>query len=325
MRLATVLTPVSDENLQLASQCGVTDLVLRYPGSDPHAIEESIQRVRPYGLEIRVLEGYLPIERMKLGIDDGSELRAMQDLLRAMSDNHIPLLCYNFMAGTDWARTRLDAPERGGAKVTAFYLKDVEQAVLLGAHPSDPEHEQVARSQTPSMLWENLDRMLEGLLPVAESCGITMAMHPDDPPLASLLGKPRIMHSVECFDELLRRYDSKSNAICFCQGTFATMGCDIPKTIKHFGNKIQYVHFRDVRGTPEAFTETFHDNGPTDMAQAIRALREIGFSGPMRPDHVPQMVGEEDGEPGYTMLGRLFAYGYIRGLMHATETCNKNG
>ena len=320
MRLATVLTPVSEENLRLAAQCGVSDLVLRYPGADLQAIPSWIERVKPYGLDISVVEGYLPIERLKLGIDDGSELRTMQDLLRAMSDNNIRLLCYNFMAGTDWARTRLDAPERGGAKVTAFYLKDVQQAVMLGARPSDPEHERIAKSQTPSQLWENLDRMLEGLLPVAESCGITMAMHPDDPPLASLLGKPRIMHSIDCFDELLRRYSSKSNAICFCQGTFATMGCDIPETIKHFGNKIQYVHFRDVRGTPEAFAETFHDNGPTDMAQAMRALREIHFEGPMRPDHVPQMFGENEGEPGYTMLGRLFAYGYIRGLMHATAS-----
>ena len=320
MRLATVLTPVSEENLRLAAQCGVSDLVLRYPGPDLQEIPSWIDRVKPYGLDISVVEGYLPIERLKLGIDNGSELRAMQDLLRAMSDNNIRLLCYNFMAGTDWARTRLDAPERGGAKVTAFYLEDVQQAVMLGARPSDPEHERIAKSQTPSQLWENLDRMLEGLLPVAESCGITMAMHPDDPPLASLLGKPRIMHNIDCFDELLRRYSSKSNAICFCQGTFATMGCDIPETIKHFGNKIQYVHFRDVRGTPEAFAETFHDNGPTDMAQAMRALREIHFEGPMRPDHVPQMFGENEGEPGYTMLGRLFAYGYIRGLMHATAS-----
>jgi len=86
------------------------------------------------------------------------------------------------------------------------------------------------------------------------------------------------------------------------------------------GEKIFYVHFRDVRGTAESFAETFHDNGPTDMAEVMQALRSVGFRGPMRPDHVPQLVGEESGEPGYTMLGRLFAYGYIRGLMHATDT-----
>ena len=97
------------------------------------------------------------------------------------------------------------------------------------------------------------------------------------------------------------------------------MGVDIPATIRRLGPHIKYVHFRDVRGTPESFTETFHDDGPTDMAAAMRAYREIGFDGPMRPDHVPMLVGEEDGEPGYTMLGRLFAFGYIRGLMQATE------
>ena len=160
--------------------------------------------------------------------------------------------------------------------------------------------------------------MLNDLLPVAEECGVTLAMHPDDPPLPELLGKPRIMHTVESFERLVTLVPSERNAICFCQGSFATMNADIPSTIHQLGPHIRYVHFRDVRGTPQSFTETFHDNGPTDMAAAMRAFHEIGFDGPLRPDHVPQLVGEDDGEPGYTMLGRLFAYGYIRGLMHAT-------
>jgi mannonate dehydratase len=88
---------------------------------------------------------------------------------------------------------------------------------------------------------------------------------------------------------------------------------------RRLGNHIRYVHFLDVRGTATSFTETFHDNGPTDMVAAMRAYRSVGFDGPIRPDHVPQLVGEEGGEPGYTMKGRLFAYGYMRGLMQATE------
>ena len=59
--------------------------------------------------------------------------------------------------------------------------------------------------------------------------------------------------------------------------------------------------------------------GSIPTGEAMRAYRDVGFDGPIRPDHVPQMIGEDDGEPGYTMLGRLFAYGYIRGLMDATE------
>ena len=319
MRLATVLTPVSDVNLQLAAQCGVTDLVYRYYGPEEATLKEAIARAARFGLRICCIEGYLPIENLKIGIDDGSELEAMKRLIGQMADQGVPLLCYNFMAGTDWARTRVDAPERGGAKVTAFDLKDVEQAMLLGHHPTDPERDTHTRRQTPADLWNHLDHTLSHLLPVAERCGVTMAMHPDDPPLANLLGKPRIMHSVAAFVELMRRWNSSQHKICFCQGSFATMGADIPSTIRLFGSQIGYVHFRDIRGTPECFTETFHDNGQTDMVAAMRALQEVGFAGALRPDHVPQLVGEDDGEPGYTMLGRLFAYGYIRGLMQATQ------
>ena len=53
------------------------------------------------------------------------------------------------------------------------------------------------------------------------------------------------------------------------------------------------------------------------MVAAMQAYKEIDFSGPLRPDHVPQYFGEEDGPAGYTMLGRLFAFGYVRGLMQS--------
>ena len=318
MRLATVLTPMSDENLQLAAQCGVADVVHRYPGEDVAVLRAAKQRIANFGMSLSVVEGYLPIENIKLGCDDGRELELLKALIRQMADLDIRLLCYNFMTGTDWVRTRLDAPERGGAKVTAFDLGEVNAALRMGFNSSDSRSDELARKLTPAELWDQLERLLNELLPVAEECGVTLAMHPDDPPLPELLGKPRIMHSVEGFERLIRLAPSPANAICFCQGTFAAMNVDIPATIRRLGPHIKYVHFRDVRGTRESFVETFHDNGPTDMAAAMRAFREIGFDGPMRPDHVPQMVGEDDGEPGYTMLGRLFAYGYMRGLMHAT-------
>ena len=315
MRLATVLTPMSDENLTLASQCGVTDIVGRYPGSNLGDLLKLRDRVESFGMKLSVIEGYLPIERLKVGQDDGSELSSMKSLLRNMQTAGIPLLCYNFMAGTDWVRTRLDAPERGGAKVTAFDLADVHRAMSLSANASKMSGETISAEQ----IWQNLQGFLKALIPVAEEANVTMCMHPDDPPLPELLGKARILNSVENFERLMNLFPSPSNAICFCQGTFASMGVDIPATIRRFGKHIKYIHFRDVRGTRESFVETFHDNGNTNMSAAMRAYREIGFSGPIRPDHVPQLCGEDDGEPGYTMLGRLFAYGYIRGLMQATD------
>lgn len=316
MRLATVLTPMSDENLALAAQCGVTDVVGRYPGTALDDLQRLRDRVEAYGMRLATVEGYLPIENLKLGRDDGTEMSSMKTLLRNMQRVGVPILCYNFMAGTDWVRTSLAVPERGGATVTGFRLADVERAMSLSATASQITTDAISADE----LWQNLERFLRELVPVAEDMGVTMCMHPDDPPLPQFLGKARIMNSVENFERLVQIVSSPSNAICFCQGTFAEMGCDIPKTIRRLGPHIKYVHFRDVRGTASDFVETFHDNGPTDMAAAMRAYRDIGFTGPMRPDHVPQLYGEDDGEPGYTMLGRLFAFGYMRGLMHATQT-----
>lgn len=313
MQLATVLTPVSPENLQLAAQCGVSEVVVRYPGPRIDDLLMIRGRIESFGLRLGVIEGGLPLENIKVGRDDATELEALKRLVRHMGDTGIPLLCYNFMAGTDWVRTKLDIPARGGARVTGFELADVAHALSLDARRGSVTHEVVEARD----LWANLERLLSELLPVAERSGVTLCMHPDDPPLPRLLGKERIMNSVEAFERLMQLAPSPHNAICFCQGTFATMGVDIPTTIRRLGKCIRYVHFRDVRGTPESFVETFHDDGPTDMAAAMRAFREVGFQGPIRPDHVPQFVGE-DGEPGYTMLGRLHAYGYIRGLMDAT-------
>lgn len=320
MRLASVLTPISDYHLRLAAQCGVTDIVHRYPGADASVLRDACRRIESFGMKCSVVEGYLPIENIKLGRDDGTELNALKTLIKQMAEFDIRLLCYNFMAGTDWCRTRLDAPERGGALTSEFRLADAQQAVLLGYRPPDADFEAAARRLTPGQLWSNLERLLNELLPTAEACGVVLVMHPDDPPLAELLGRPRIMHSIDAFEKLIHLAPSESNAICFCQGTFAAMQTDISAAIHRLGPWIRYVHFRDVHGGPESFRESFHDNGPTDMAAAMRAYREIGFNGPMRPDHVPQLVGEEDGEPGYTMMGRLFAFGYMRGLMQAVQS-----
>ena len=93
------------------------------------------------------------------------------------------------------------------------------------------------------------------------------------------------------------------------------MGADIPDAIRHFGEHIHFSHFRDLKGKVPSFEETFHDAGETDMAACIRAYKEIGFSGPIRPDHVPVLAGEANDTPGYTLMARLYAVGYMKGLI----------
>jgi mannonate dehydratase len=99
---------------------------------------------------------------------------------------------------------------------------------------------------------------------------------------------------------------------------------DLPSAIRHFGQqgKIFFVHFRDVRGRPEKFIETFHDEGKTNMLACMQAYRDIGFEGVLRPDHVPTMEGDNNDRPGYSSIGRLFAIGYIKGLREAVYAEN---
>ncbi len=299
MRLASVLTPLSDVNLQLAAQCGVTDVPTGYHGPELAALLEVKAHIESFGLRLSVLEGFLPIENIKLGNDQfESDIEEMIVLLRNMASAEIPILCYNFMAGTDWVRTSTTTRERGEALVTAFDLQEVAKANSL----TDTKTAVVENHISADSLWQNLKRFLERIIPIAEKEGIVLTMHPDDPPIDNLLGRDRIMNNVEAFERLVNFAPSRCNKICFCQGTFATMGVDVPATIRRLGSHIAYVHFRDVRGTPESFAETFHDNGQTDMVEAMRAYHEIGFDGPIRPDHVPQLVGEENGEPGYTCV-----------------------
>jgi mannonate dehydratase len=308
MRIAIVLTPLSDHHLRLASQVGVTDVVSRYPGEEPDALLRLQDRVASFGMRLSIVEGYIPKELIvhgKPGRDD--QIKNVQRLLREMGKASIPTCCYNWMPSDDWTRTSVAAPERGGALVTAFDADQDQGAMAPAADRIDERS-----------LWANLKYFLERVLPVAEAAGVTMAMHPDDPPMSPFRGHGQIMSSVESFERLIDLVPSPANRLCFCQGTFAEMGVDIPATIRRLGRFIHYGHFRDVVGTVPRFRETFHDNGKTDMAAAVRAYREVGFSGAMRPDHVPTLDGESNEHAGYAMLGRLFAVGYMRGLFHAT-------
>jgi mannonate dehydratase len=163
-------------------------------------------------------------------------------------------------------------------------------------------------------------RALSAVVPVAEEAGVRICLHPDDPPLGEVRGVPRIMGTPEAFDRVLATWPSDYSGITSCQGNFTLMTDDLPALIRRYGGlgKIFFVHFRDVAGDARRFIEVFHDEGPTDMLECMKAYHETGFDGPMRPDHVPALEGESNESFGYATLGRLFAVGYITGLRDAT-------
>jgi mannonate dehydratase len=199
-------------------------------------------------------------------------------------------------------------PSRGGSLVTSFDYAAVKDEPPTELGPISEEE-----------LWTNLEYFLSKIVPVAEANNVKLAMHPDDPPLSPIRGVGRIMRSVENFQRLLEIVPSPMNGITLCQGNFTLMTNDLPGAIRRLGrdNKIFFVHFRDVMGTPTKFQETWHDAGQTDMLACMKVYRDLGFEGVLRPDHVPTVEGDNNENAGYSSFGRLYAIGYIRGLRQA--------
>lgn len=261
------------------------------------------------GFELAVIEARPPLNLAKRGLPGrDQEIDAVIELLENMGRLGIRTWCYEWMTDFNWLRTSTAIRSRGGSLVTGY-----DHALLAGAPPSGDGP--VSEEQ----LWDSLEYFLRRVVPVAERCGVQLAMHPDDPPLSPIRGVARIMSSVGNYQRLLDLVPSPINGITLCQGNFALMTSDLPAVIQDFGRqrKIFFVHFRDVRGRPDKFEETWHDDGPTDLYECMRAYRETGFEGVLRPDHVPTLAGEPSVRPGYAVLGRLFAVGYIRGMQEA--------
>lgn len=149
-----------------------------------------------------------------------------------------------------------------------------------------------------------------------------MSLHPDDPPISPLKGVGRVLTSAFAFEKVWERYPVSSNKITFCQATFKMMDEDLfalsEKWLKQ--DRIDYLHLRDVEGHKYKFRETFHDNGPTPMAELLQHYARLGFDGPLRPDHAPVMYGESQGSfssglsAGYEITGKIFAIGYLKGI-----------
>ena len=318
MNIALLVTPFSDENLQLAAQVGTTDIVSIYPGLELENLLTIKKRVESFGLKLSVIERYVPT----LDFIHGTEKRDPQiedfkTLLRNMGEAGVPVLCYSWMPDDDWQRTSLTVKERGGAFVTEFDMRDPDSFQSVTGFDFQSDH------PTPAaQLWDNLEYFLNEVIPVAEDAGVRLAMHPDDPPLANLRGQDRILSTPEAFERLVAMVDSPSNGICFCQGSFASHAdeYDIPALIKRLAPHIVFAHFRDVVGAVPHFTEAFHDTGKTDMAACLKAYLEAGVDCPIRPDHVPTLAAESNEFPGYHMLGRLWAVGYMRGILDTWQS-----
>lgn len=300
-----------DLTWDFAKQCGVNHGVIRLPETADFDIcdfshwKSVHKRFLDFGITPVIIEPMPNAlhDHIKAGDEKRDEcIEKVITILSFMDKLNIRTICFNWMAHIGWLRTSTDIQERGGALVTGFDLNNFT--------PTD-------KKITQQELWDNYRYFIDAVIPYAEKYNINLALHPDDPPLERLGDIERIMISADNIEKAMNIKRSENLGITMCQATYKMMGEDLYKVIPRFADKIMFVHFRNTTGVKTDFRETFHDNGDIAMADIMRLYKKCGVDVPVRVDHVPTMAGEKTKIAGYDALGRLYAIGYLKGILEA--------
>jgi mannonate dehydratase len=324
---------------QIPGVRGIVSALYHVPVGAPwplHDIERLAAVVADAGLTLEVIESVPVHEDIKLGASDRDRyVDAFCESVEHIGRVGVPVLCYNFMPVFDWTRTDLAMRLPDGSTALAYDDRALERIDLsngtgdlpgwAAAYDADALGKLLAayRAIDAEQLWENLHYFLERVVPVASRAGVKLAIHPDDPPWP-IFGLPRIITSELSLDRLLRLVDDPANGVTVCTGSLgADDGNDVPSIIRQIGHRgrLHFMHCRNVLRTGDReFHEAPHPSafGSVDMLEVMRALRDIGFRGPMRPDH-GRMIWGERGRPGYGLYDRALGATYLQGLWEAVS------
>jgi len=336
------------EHYQFARQCGCTHVVIHLvdyfrssrnnlPGDQPlggdagwglagdpaklWTYEELAcikAEINAAGLEIAAIENFDPAHWHDVLLDGPKKIEQLENLkvmIRDMGRAGIPVMGYNFsIAGV---AGRVKGPfARGDAESVGMdgpYDKPIPNGMVWNMIYDPGAPSGVITPPTHEQLWDRLKTFLDALLPVAEEVGVVLAAHPDDPPMPTVRGTPRLVYQPSYYQKLIDLNASPSNGLEFCLGSLSEMTeGDIYDVVDTYSrqNKIAYIHFRNVQGKVPYYRETFIDDGNIDMLKVIRILKKNRFDGVLIPDHAPQMSC-----PAPWHAGMAFALGYMKAAL----------
>ncbi len=306
------------------------------------------KEVEAAGLTIAGIESVNVHDAIKIGSPDREEyIENYITTLERLGQEDIHMVCYNFMPVFDWTRTELARKRPDGSTVLAYNQAAVDALKpeeMFASIDSDSngfvmpgwEPERMARVKElfemykdvdNEKLFDNLKYFLERIMPVCDKYDINMAIHPDDPAW-SVFGLPRIIINKENILRMMNMVDNPHNGVTFCSGSYGTnLENNLPDMIRSLKGRIHFAHVRNLKfNSPTDFEESAHlsSDGSFDMYEIMKALYEIGFDGPIRPDH-GRMIWGEVAMPGYGLYDRALGAAYLNGLWEAIDKNSRDG
>lgn len=337
---------------QIPGMQGIVGALFDIPVGEAWPLDEVMalkHEIESNGLAFETVESVNVHEDIKLGLPSRDKYIENYIIsLRNLAKAGVSVVCYNFMPVFDWTRTELAKPLYDGSTALAY-----DYRIIAGKSPDTMVKEILDNSNgfvlpgweperlaalkdlfeqykdiDNEKLFEHLGYFLKAVVPEAEKLGIRMAIHPDDPP-CPVFGLPRIVTSEKNLERIVGLIDSPSNALTICSGSLGSnLNNDIPKIIRKFGkmDRIGFAHIRNIQvHEPWVFNEVAHNSkyGSLDVYDMMRALYDVHFEGPVRPDH-GRMIWGEQGRPGYGLFDRALGANYLCGLWDAIVRENKN-
>lgn len=306
------------------------------------------KEVEAAGLTIAGIESVNIHDAIKIGSPDREQyIENYITTLERLGQEDIHMVCYNFMPVFDWTRTELARKRPDGSTVLAYNQATVDALKpeeMFASIDSDSngfvmpgwEPERMARVKElfemyqdvdNEKLFANLKYFLERIMPTCDKYDINMAIHPDDPAW-SVFGLSRIIINKENILRMMHMVDNPHNGVTFCSGSYGTnLENNLPDMIRSLKGRIHFAHVRNLKfNSPTDFEESAHlsSDGSFDMYEIMKALYEIGFDGPIRPDH-GRMIWGEVAMPGYGLYDRALGAAYLNGLWEAIDKNAKRG